>query len=84
MRHIEKNVFENVFNNVMDVKGKTKDTTKARKDMVLLYKRLELQIHEESEKYPRACYTLDINQKEVLCKWLKELKFPDGYVSNME
>ncbi|GKF12485.1 transposon, En/Spm-like protein, partial [Tanacetum coccineum] len=31
--HIEKNVFENVFNTVMDVKGKTKDNVKSRQDM---------------------------------------------------
>jgi len=32
--HIEKNVFENIFYNVMDVKGKTKDKSK---NMVLFY-----------------------------------------------
>jgi len=31
--HIEKNFFENVFNTVMDVKGKTKDNEKARMDV---------------------------------------------------
>ena len=30
--HIEKNVFENVFNTVMDIEGKTKDNEKARED----------------------------------------------------
>jgi len=35
--HIEKNVFENIFNIVMDVKGKTKDNIKARLDVVLFY-----------------------------------------------
>jgi hypothetical protein len=33
--HIEKNVFENIFNTVMDVKGKTKDNIKARLDVAL-------------------------------------------------
>ena len=33
--HIEKNVFENIFNIVMDVKGKTKDNIKARLDIAL-------------------------------------------------
>ena len=31
--HIEKNVFDNVINTVMDVAGKTKDNLNARKDM---------------------------------------------------
>ena len=33
--HIEKNVFENIFNTVIDVKGKTKDNIKARLDIAL-------------------------------------------------
>jgi len=35
--HIEKNVFENIFNTVMDVKGKTKNNIKARLDLALFY-----------------------------------------------
>ena len=31
--HIEKNVFDNVFNTVMNVEGKTKDNTKSRADL---------------------------------------------------
>jgi hypothetical protein len=33
--HIKKNMFENIFNTVMDVKGKTKDNIKARLDIAL-------------------------------------------------
>jgi hypothetical protein len=32
---IEKNMFENIFNMVMDVKGKTNDNIKARIDIAL-------------------------------------------------
>ena len=31
--HIEKNYFDNLFNTMMDVKGKTKDNPKARMDL---------------------------------------------------
>jgi hypothetical protein len=31
--HIKKNMFENIFNMVMDVKGKKKDNMKARMDI---------------------------------------------------
>ena len=34
--HIEKNMFENIFNMIMDVKGKTKDNIKTRMDIALL------------------------------------------------
>jgi len=37
--HIEKNVFDNIFNTVMDVKGKTIHNEKARKDLELYCKR---------------------------------------------
>jgi len=32
--HIEKNFFHNIFNAVMDVKGKTKDNVKAIMDLL--------------------------------------------------
>ena len=42
--HIEKNVFDNVFNTVMDVKGKTKDNAKARMDLKEYCRRRELEL----------------------------------------
>ena len=71
--HIENNVFENVFNTVMQLEGKTKDNEKAREDLKVLCPR----------KFPKACYTLDKPSKQILCEWVKNLKFPDGYASNI-
>ena len=34
-------------------------------------------------KYPKACYTLDKIRKQVLCEWVKNLRYPDGYASNL-
>jgi hypothetical protein len=42
--HIEKNFFDNVFNSVMNVAGKTKDNEKARKDLALLCVRGDLEM----------------------------------------
>ncbi|XP_057999062.1 uncharacterized protein LOC110665227 [Hevea brasiliensis] len=81
--HIEKNVFENTFNTVMNIEGKTKDNAKAREDVAHLCRRKELERNLQTGKYPKACYVLDKQQKQVLCEWVKNLKFPDGYVSNM-
>ncbi|KAF3632164.1 hypothetical protein FXO37_27628 [Capsicum annuum] len=39
--------------------------------------------NESTKKYPKACYILDDKAKEFLCKWLQELRFSDGYVSNL-
>ena len=44
---------------------------------------LELHRDETTNKFPKACYNLEKDAKEALCKWLKELRFPDGYASNM-
>ena len=81
--YIEKNVFENIFNTVMNVEGKTKDNAKSREDLKEFCRRPELEQNAVTGKYPKACYTLDKQSKAVLCEWLKNLKFPDGYVSNM-
>ncbi|XP_057779596.1 uncharacterized protein LOC130998182 [Salvia miltiorrhiza] len=81
--HVEKNVFDNVFNTVLNVPGRTKDTSKSREELNTYCSRPALKRNQETNKYPKACYTLDTNEKRVLCEWVKTLRFPDGYVSNM-
>ena len=81
--HIKKNVFDNVFNTVLNVDGKTKDTFKSRQELNDYCRRPELKRNEATGKYPKACYTLDKKARKTLCEWVKNLKFPDGYVSNM-
>ena len=34
-------------------------------------------------KYPKVSYTIDEKAKEGFFKWIKDLKFSDGYVSNL-
>ncbi|KAJ8764170.1 hypothetical protein K2173_005090 [Erythroxylum novogranatense] len=80
--HIEKNMFDNLFNTIMNIKGKTKDNAKSRVIWALC-RRHELHKDVRTGKYLKACYTLDKQQKECLCEWLKGLKFLDGYVSNL-
>ncbi|KAK2417513.1 hypothetical protein QL285_039804 [Trifolium repens] len=84
--HIEKNVFENVFNTVMNVKGKTKDNDKARKDIAIYCKRNDLLLKTAPNGKilkPRANYTLSADEAKSVCRWVKELKMPDGYSSNL-
>ncbi|XP_057739900.1 uncharacterized protein LOC130957009 [Arachis stenosperma] len=83
--HIEKNVFDNIFNTVMDVKGKTKDNANAREDLKIICKRpnLELVFENGKCKKPKATYVLDSQQRRTVCEWIKQLKFPDGYASNI-
>jgi hypothetical protein len=83
--HIEKNMFENIFNTVMDVKGKTKDNIKARLDIALYCNRknMELVYDESRIAKPRASFVLEKNAQLLVYKWLKSLRFPDGHASNI-
>ena len=65
----------------MNVDGKTKDNVRSREDLIQFCRRPEL--HAVGGKYPKACYTLDKAGKQLLCEWVQNLRFPDGYASNM-
>jgi hypothetical protein len=83
--HIEKNVFENIFNTVMDVKGKTKDNIKAKLDVALFCNRKNMELVCDGSRVakPRASFVLEKNAQLLVYKWLKSLRFPDGHASNI-
>ncbi|XP_066323130.1 uncharacterized protein [Miscanthus floridulus] len=67
-------------------KGKTKDTTNARLDLhdMGIRPELHLQQHGNLVTAPPAPYVLGKDQKIEFCKFLKGIKFPDGYAANLE
>ncbi|KAL0314988.1 UNVERIFIED_CONTAM: hypothetical protein Scaly_2900000 [Sesamum calycinum] len=82
--HIEKNVFDNIFNTVMDIKGKTKDNINASRDLKIICNRPELELDKHRPNVmPKAVYTLENEQKRRVCEWIHGLKFLDGYASNL-
>ncbi|KAK4384553.1 hypothetical protein Sango_3049600 [Sesamum angolense] len=82
--HIDKNVFDNIFNTIMGIKGKSKDNLNARKDLAIICNRPELQVDERRPTVmPKVVYTLTKDQKRKVCEWVKCLRFPDGYTSNL-
>ena len=81
--HIVKNCFDNVFNTVMDVKGKTKDTLTARYDIQAICKRNELALNPGDTKRSKATYYLNKQEQRIVYEWIRGLKFPDGHVSNL-
>jgi hypothetical protein len=83
--HIEKNVFENIFNIVMDVKGKTKDNINARLDIALFCNRTNMELVYDGSRVvkPRASFVLEKNSQLLVYKWLKSLYFLDGHTSNI-
>ncbi|KAL0355391.1 UNVERIFIED_CONTAM: hypothetical protein Sradi_3986000 [Sesamum radiatum] len=76
--HIEKNVFDNIFNTVMDIKGKMKDNLIARKDLQIICNRPELEVDKRRPYVmPKAVYTLTRDQKKSIFEWITSLMFPD-------
>ncbi|WMV24332.1 hypothetical protein MTR67_017717 [Solanum verrucosum] len=84
--HIEKNYFDNLFNTVMDVKGKTKDNPKARMDIKEYCRRKELWLQElQNGKIvkPKASFSFTLDEKREIIEWVKNLRMPEGYASNL-
>ncbi|XP_078167089.1 uncharacterized protein LOC144561865 [Carex rostrata] len=84
--HLEMNFFKNILFTLFDVKGKTKDNAKARLDMAQLCSRPHLELTtNDKDNYvkPHATYCLDKKQRREVCEWVKNLKFLDGYASNL-
>ena len=82
--HIEKKNFDNIFNTVMNVSGKTKDNDKGRMDLAFYYRRKDLELKSTANGKllkPKANYTLTANQTKLVCQWIKELRIPKGYSS---
>jgi len=78
-------MFENIFNTVMNLKGKTNENIKARLDIALLYNRKNMELVFDGSRItkPRASFVLEKNTKLLVYKWLKSLRFPDGHASNI-
>jgi hypothetical protein len=82
---IEKTVFENIFNTVMDMKGKTNDNIKARRDIALFCYRKNMKLIYVVSRVakPKANFALDKNVQLLVYQWLKSLCFHDGQALNI-
>ncbi|CAJ2652051.1 unnamed protein product [Trifolium pratense] len=83
--HIEKNVFESVIGTLLNVPGKSKDGIKARLDLQTMRLRKGLHpVKKGSRTYlPPTAHTLSRKEKTKLCRFLHEVKVPEGYSSNI-
>ena len=85
--HIEKNVCDSLIGTLLNIQGKTKDSIKVRKDMVVeMGIRSQLAPEQRGTRtyLPPACYTLSKGEKTSLCKCLHGIKVPSGYSANMK
>nr|GEX41203.1 hypothetical protein [Tanacetum cinerariifolium] len=85
--HVVKNVTESLTTTIFNIKGKTKDTWKSHRDLMdeRLKKSLHLRPQSNSSSLivPMACYHLTKDEKQKILGFLKLLKFPNGYASNI-
>ena len=84
--HIQKNICDSILGTLLNIEGKTKDTFKARQDLEDMNIRKELHLIKRSDgKYVMlaTCYTLSKAERQGFCEFLKSMKFPDGYASNI-
>lgn len=83
--HIEKNVCDSVLGTLMNIQGKSKDNLNSRLDLKTLGIKEDLHLIEKEDKVllPIAIYTLSNDEKKILCEFLKNVKVPDGYSSNI-
>ena len=83
--HIEKDVCDNLVGTLLYFEGKTNDTTNAWLDLQDLKKRRDLHMIEVDNRLvkPHASYTLASNERVMFCNFLKLIKFPNGFVSNI-
>ncbi|KAK4400719.1 hypothetical protein Sango_1178000 [Sesamum angolense] len=79
--HIEKNVFDNIFNTVTDIKGKLKDNLNARTNLKIIYNCQELEFDERRPNVmPKTVYTLTKEKKRRVCEWMHGVKSYDCHV----
>ncbi|WCJ39870.1 hypothetical protein M5689_020822 [Euphorbia peplus] len=83
--HTEKNICDNIIGTLLDIEGKTKDGLNARRDLKELGIRSDLHPTCTNGKWswPAASYNLSLEEKRKVCKFLKTVKVPDGYSSNI-
>ena len=69
----------------MNVKGKSKDNLKSWKDLEAMGIRSNLHLETINGKIvlPKACYSLSKDEVKQVCEWVKQLRLPDGYSSNL-
>jgi len=83
--HIEKNICESTLATLMNTPKKTKDDLKSCLELAQLGFRKSLHPKKVVHKYeiPKASFTLSLSERKDVCKFLADLKVPDGYSSNI-
>jgi hypothetical protein len=80
--HQESNVVEALIHTCMHFE-KTKGNLRARRDLAMLCDR-PTQVLNDNGKPPHALFCLTSKDKIKVMRWMKKIKFPDGYVVGLK
>jgi hypothetical protein len=83
--HVEKNVCESLLGPLLNMDGKTRDHGRARAGLKKMEIRPELWLDYSVKgmELPTSCITLSKHEKKELCGFLKNVKVPSGYSTNI-
>jgi len=83
--HIEKNICDYILATFLGLVGKSKDNINARLDLedMGIRKKLHLRYDGKSYSVPQAPYTMDKARKQAFSDFIRSVKSPDGFASNI-
>ena len=83
--HIERNICDSLLGTMLNINGKSKDTDKARLDLMDLGIRSELHLYKEGNRWmkPHPSFALTLEERREFGKYMKSMRFPDGFASNL-
>jgi len=84
--HIEKNICDALLGIILRLDGKNKDTVNARLDLQDMGIRPELHLEQEDGdlvSMPAAWYAMEKEERTAFCGFMKSIRFPYGYASNL-
>jgi hypothetical protein len=83
--HVENNVCESLLKTLLNTYEKTRDHGHARADLKKMRIRPELWLDDSVKgmKLPTSCITLSKHEKKEFCGFLKNVKVPSGYSTNI-
>jgi hypothetical protein len=81
--HQERNVAESIISMCLDITSKKKDNFKARRDITDICNCPSLKLDKRGGKR-HAPFCLKVKNRKTVMRWMKRLKFPDGYATGVK
>jgi hypothetical protein len=82
---VEKSLYESLLGTLLNIDGKTRDHGHARVDLKIMGIRPKLWLDDlvKGTELPTSCITLSKHEKKEFCGFLKNVKVPSGYSTNI-